>query len=66
MRAAFEEGTASAKEALATIDASLGEVNPGEKLKVTEGMQAESTERAVGPVEMTPEVAEYMAASRAD
>ncbi len=66
MRAEFEEGTVSAKEALATIDASLGEAKPGEKLKMTEGMQTESAERAVGPVEMTSDVKEYMAASRAD
>jgi hypothetical protein len=66
MRAEFEEGTVSAKEALATIDASLGEAKPGEKLKVSAGMQAESAERAVGPVEMTPEVKKHMAATRAD
>ena len=66
MRAEFEEGTVSAKEARATIDASLGEVKSGEKLKMTEGMQTESAERAVGPVEMTPDVKEYMAATRAD
>ena len=45
MRAKFEEGDVSAKEAIGEIDASLNSVKKGEKLTVTEGMKSESAMR---------------------